>query len=75
MAGALLKYGHDYNTPVAEFAVKQESDLQDLPTSTTPGKGIFKGINAVPIGSVCSFGDTTAGYVRTFMLFDTWMEI
>ena len=32
-------------------------------------------MNAVPIGSVCSFGDTTVGYVRTFMLFDTWMEI
>lgn len=55
MAGVLLKYGNDYNTPVAEFAVTQESDLQDLPTSTTSGKGIFEGMNAVPIGSVMFF--------------------
>lgn len=75
MAGLLLKYGNEYNTPVAEFAITQESDLQDLPTATTSGKGAFKNVNSVPIGSVCSFGDTNAGYVRTFMLFDTWMEI
>ena len=79
MAGVLLRYANSANPNLCEFAVDTMDDLNNLPTTTQAGTGIFENDpsfdHTVPIGSTCVVGNE-GGALRTFMLFSFgWKEL
>lgn len=70
MAGMCIRYGDRANVGLYEFAVDTELEVQDLPTTTEHGKGIFENYKQVcPIGSTCLVGNGMDGELLVYMLF------
>lgn len=69
MAGILLRYGDKANVNVAEFACDTVAEVNNLPTTTQKGTGIFSQYqHTVPMGSTCIVGNQGEG-VLVYMLF------
>ena len=76
MSGICLRYGDRPNVGIFEFVADTEAEVQDLPTTTEHGKGVFANYKQVcPIGSTCTVGNPD-GDVKVYMLFSFgWKEI
>lgn len=74
MACTLVRIGDRPNVNVMEFAVDTESDIQNLPTTTTVGTG--KGLDIIaPMGSTATVGNED-GDLLVYMLFSFgWKKI
>lgn len=69
MAGMCLRYGDRANCGFFEFVCDSVSEIQDLPTTTEVGKGVFESYKQVcPIGSTCIVGNE-GGNLLVYMLF------
>lgn len=69
MAGVLLRYGDRSNVNVAELACDSIEEINDLPTTTQKGKGVFAEYqHTLPMGSYCRVGNE-GGALLVYMLF------
>lgn len=71
-----IRYGDRANVGIMEFVCDEISEVQDLPTTTTHGKGVFEAYKqTAPMGSICTVGNPD-GDVKIYMLFSFgWKEI
>lgn len=76
MAGLCTYFAGRANTSIMEFVADEISEVQDLPTTTTHGKGVFEAYKqTAPMGSICTVGNPDAD-VKIYMLFSFgWKEI
>ena len=76
MSGLCTYFAGRANTTIMEFVADEISEVQDLPTTTTYGKGVFEAYKqTAPMGSTCTVGKPD-GDVRVYMLFSFgWKEI
>lgn len=75
MAGLCTYFAGRANTTIMEFVADEISEVQDLPTTTTYGKGVFEAYKqTAPMGSTCTVGNN--GDTKVFMLFSNgWQEV
>ena len=75
MAGLCTYFAGRANTTIMEFVADEISEVQDLPTTTTYGKGVFEAYKqTAPMGSSCTVGNN--GDTKVFMLFSNgWQEV
>lgn len=75
MAGLCTYFAGRANTTIMEFVADEISEVQDLPTTTTYGKGVFEAYKqTAPMGSTCIVGNN--GDTKVFMLFSNgWQEV
>ncbi len=76
MSGLCTYFAGRANTTIMEFVADEISEVQDLPTTTTYGKGVFEAYKqTAPMGSTCTVGNQ-GGDVKIYMLFSFgWKEI
>lgn len=75
MAGICTKYGNNITTGVAEYVVDTASEVKDLPTTTSGGKGNFTAYtNPAVIGSTCICGNGGSS-TTVYMLFTTGWQL
>ena len=76
MAGLCTYFAGRANTSIMEFVADEISEVQDLPTTTAHGKGVFEAYKqTAPMGSICTVGNPD-GDVKIYMLFSFgWKEI
>lgn len=76
MSGICLRYGDRPNCGIMEFVCDEISEIQDLPTMTEFGKGVFECYKqTAPIGSTCIVGNK-GGDLLVYMLFSFgWKQI
>lgn len=75
MSGLCTYFAGRANTTIMEFVADEISEVQDLPTTTTYGKGVFEAYKqTAPMGSTCTVGNN--GDTKVFMLFSNgWQEV
>ena len=75
MSGLCTYFAGRANTTIMEFVADEISEVQDLPTTTTYGKGVFEAYKqTAPMGSTCTVGNN--GDMKVFMLFSNgWQEV
>ena len=75
MSGLCTYFAGRANTTIMEFVADEISEVQDLPTTTTHGKGVFENYKqCAPMGSTCTVGNN--GDTKVFMLFSNgWQEV
>lgn len=75
MAGICTRYNDKPNTELREFICDTVDEVNDLPTTTEVGKGVFKDCNyKAPMGSTCIVGNN--GTMKTYLLFSSgWQEV
>ena len=70
MAGTCIRYGDKPNVRLMEFVCDTEEEVNDLPTTTSRGKGAFNSYQQfAPMGSTCVVGNEGGGII-VYMLFD-----
>ena len=76
MAGIVTRYGDRANVGLMEFCCDSVSEVQDAPTTTSKGKGVFSAYQqCAPMGSTLIVGNE-GGDIMTFMLFSFgWKQI
>jgi hypothetical protein len=76
MAGLCTYFAGRANTSIMEFCCDEESEVQDLPTTTEHGKGVFENYKqCAPMGSTCLVGND-GGELLVYMLFSFgWKKI
>ena len=76
MSGLCTYFAGRANTTIMEFVADEISEVQDLPTTTTYGKGVFEAYKqTAPMGSTCTDCNPD-GDVKVYMLFSFgWKEI
>ena len=76
MSGLCTYFAGRANTTIMEFVADEISEVQDLPTTTSHGKGVFEVYKqTAPMGSICTVGNQ-GGDVKIYMLFSFgWKEI
>ena len=76
MAGVCTRYGDRANVGLMEFCCDEISEVQDAPTTTSKGKGVFSAYQqCAPMGSTLIVGNE-GGDIMTFMLFSFgWKQI
>lgn len=85
MAGILAEIGGKPNIETCTFYVDSESEVKDLPTTTTHAKGNFADNPDFkmlpPIGSICIVGksdtdeEETGGLIIYILFTDGWKKI
>ncbi len=69
MAGICTRYGDNVNVGLMEFACDSIDEVQDAPTTTEKGKGVFANYKQyAPMGSTLICGNE-GGDVLVYMLF------
>lgn len=69
MAAMCIRYGDRANCGIMEFVCDEISEVQDAPTTTEFGKGVFETYRqTAPIGSTCIVGNE-GGDLLVYMLF------
>ena len=76
MAGVCTRYGDRANVGLMEFCCDEINEVQDAPTTTSKGKGVFSAYQqCAPMGSTLIVGNE-GGDLMTFMLFSFgWKQI
>ena len=76
MSGICIMYGGRPNVGLMEFCCDEVSEVQDAPTTTQKGKGVFANYQQfAPMGSKLYVGNE-GGDLMTFMLFSFgWKQI
>ena len=76
MAGIVTRYGARANVGSMEFCRESVDEVQDAPTTTSKGKGVFSAYQqCAPMGSTLIVGNE-GGDLMTFMLFSFgWKQI
>lgn len=75
MAGVCTHYGDRANVGIMQFCCDSIDEVQDLPTTSEFGKGVFENYRqCAPMGSTCTVGNN--GDTKVFMLFSNgWFEL
>lgn len=69
MAGICTHYGDRANIGIMQFCCDEINEVQDLPTTSEFGKGVFKNYRqCAPLGSTCIVGNE-GGKLLVYMLF------
>lgn len=76
MAGVRTRYNDKAAVNLMEFACDTIDEVQDAPTTTSFGKGVFADYDqTAPMGSTCIVGNE-GGDLAVFMLFSFgWKQI
>ena len=69
MAGVCTHYGDRANIGIMQFCCDSIDEVQDLPTTSEFGKGVFENYRqCAPLGSTCIVGNE-GGKLLVYMLF------
>lgn len=76
MAGTCIRFADRANEQLMEFVADTVAEVQDLPTTTTFGKGAFATYQmTAPLGSTCVVGNE-GGDILVYALFGFgWREV
>ena len=74
MSGLCTYFAGRANTTIMEFVADEISEVQDLPTTTTYGKGVFEAYKqTAPMGSTCTVGQSRWRCKGLYVI-QFWME-